>query len=119
MDYNVSTRSWVPNSPADLAGRSGDLLFQPVEVGRGAALNRHFEDLGDLVLMVAPHELLDGLGVGLKRLDQEQRFVLPLQLIVPVVKGMDGGDHRAASREVLDDERLPDSLGVVASSRRD
>src|SRR5450756_2084353 len=55
---------------------------------------------------------------GLESLYEQQRLVLPLELALPVIDGMNGRDDRAAPRQMFDHQGLAQSLGVVSATGR-
>src|ERR671935_160630 len=99
------------------------LFLQPGHIRGRASLDRHLQDLRELVLVAAAYELLHSLRPRLERLDEQQRLVLALQPAVPVVDRVHGGHDGAAARQMLDDDRraqhVPAREAVADTARRD
>src|SRR2546427_1963892 len=97
----------------------GYLPLEPVQVSRRPSLDRDLQDLREHVFVVGSDVFLHGGRTRLQGLDQQERFVLPLQLIVLVIEGADRRHDRAAGCEMLDDERLAQPLRIVACAGGD
>lgn len=103
-----------------MAGRGSRLAqagLEPVEVRLAGGIDLENQELGRLVAVQFMQTGLEGgelFGAGL---EQQQRFRRGLDLALPAVDGLDGGNERGAGDEALLDQRAAQACGLVGVGR--
>ena len=75
--------------------------MKPVEVGVAAGFDGNDQELWGLVAVQLVEAGFDGCELVRAGLEQQQGFCGGLELALPMVDGLDGGDQRGAGDEAL------------------